>query len=89
VSAAGWFELSPPMAFGMPQFSLTPILIMVLAMLVIMAETTGNCLAIGKLVGKRPTSAPWAMRSAPTACRPCWAVPSTASRTTPSPRTPG
>ncbi|GLH31829.1 xanthine permease [Pseudomonas sp. BR1R-5] len=52
VSEAAWFELSPPMAFGAPQFSTTPILIMVLAMLVIMAETTGNCLAIGKLVGK-------------------------------------
>ncbi|MBD9629940.1 nucleobase:cation symporter-2 family protein [Pseudomonas sp. PDM19] len=52
VGEAAWFELSPPMAFGVPQFSLTPILIMVLAMLVIMAETTGNCLAIGKLVGK-------------------------------------
>ncbi|MFR0690375.1 nucleobase:cation symporter-2 family protein [Enterobacterales bacterium AE_CKDN230030158-1A_HGKHYDSX7] len=52
VGEAAWFELSPPMAFGTPQFSVTPILIMVLAMLVIMAETTGNCLAIGKLVGK-------------------------------------
>jgi NCS2 family nucleobase:cation symporter-2 len=39
-------------ACGMPQFSLMPILVMTLAMLVIMAETTGNCLAIGKLTGK-------------------------------------
>ncbi|MBK5537633.1 purine permease [Pseudomonas sp. TH05] len=52
VSNAAWFELSPPMAFGMPQFSLTPILVMTLAMLVIMAETTGNCLAIGRLTGR-------------------------------------
>ncbi|WP_027906721.1 nucleobase:cation symporter-2 family protein [Pseudomonas taiwanensis] len=52
VGAAAWFELSAPMAFGVPQFSLTPVLIMFLAMLVIMAETTGNCLAIGKLTGK-------------------------------------
>jgi len=52
VGQAAWFELSPPMAFGAPQFSSVPILIMLLAMLVIMAETTGNCLAIGKLVGK-------------------------------------
>ena len=52
VAQAAWFELSPPMAFGVPQFSSVPILIMLLAMLVIMAETTGNCLAIGKLVGK-------------------------------------
>ncbi|AGZ35620.1 MAG: nucleobase:cation symporter-2 family protein [Pseudomonas sp.] len=52
VGAAAWFELSAPMAFGVPQFLLTPVLIMFLAMLVIMAETTGNCLAIGKLTGK-------------------------------------
>jgi len=55
VSEAAWFELSAPMAFGMPEFSLVPILIMTLAMLVIMAETTGNCLAIGKLTGKPTT----------------------------------
>ncbi|WP_339515253.1 nucleobase:cation symporter-2 family protein [Pseudomonas sp. RL_15y_Pfl2_60] len=55
VGEAAWFELSPPMAFGAPEFSLMPILIMTLAMLVIMAETTGNCLAIGKLTG-RPTT---------------------------------
>ena len=55
VGKAAWFELSPPFAFGMPQFGLVPALIMALAMLVIMAETTGNCLAIGQIVG-RPTS---------------------------------
>ncbi len=55
VSEAAWFELSPPMAFGAPQFSLVPIMVMTLAMLVIMAETTGNCLAIGKLTGKPTT----------------------------------
>lgn len=55
VGEAAWFELSAPMAFGVPQFSLTPILIMTLAMLVIMAETTGNCLAIGKLTGRAIT----------------------------------
>ncbi|MGH8381505.1 nucleobase:cation symporter-2 family protein [Pseudomonas sp.] len=55
VGTAAWFELSPPMAFGTPQFSLMPILVMTLAMLVIMAETTGNCLAIGKLTGKPTT----------------------------------
>lgn len=47
VGAAAWFELSAPFAFGAPQFGLAPALIMALAMLVIMAETTGNCLAIG------------------------------------------
>ncbi|MBF8746286.1 nucleobase:cation symporter-2 family protein [Pseudomonas monteilii] len=52
VGDAAWFELSAPMAFGVPEFAFTPVLIMLLAMLVIMAETTGNCLAIGKLIGK-------------------------------------
>ena len=52
VSEAVWFEVSPPFAFGLPSFGLGPTLVMTLAMLVIMAETTGNCLAIGKIVGK-------------------------------------
>ncbi|EYS97802.1 permease [Cupriavidus sp. SK-4] len=52
VGNAAWFEVSPPFAFGMPQFGVAPTLVMILAMLVIMAETTGNCLAIGQIVGK-------------------------------------
>ncbi len=52
VSEAAWFDISAPMALGQPQFALVPGLIMTLAMLVIMAETTGNCLAIGKLTGR-------------------------------------
>lgn len=55
VSEAAWFEISPPFAFGLPSFSVAPILIMTLAMLVIMAETTGNVLAIGSIIG-RPSS---------------------------------
>lgn len=55
VSEAAWFEISAPFAFGLPEFSVAPILIMTLAMLVIMAETTGNVLAIGTIVG-RPSS---------------------------------
>jgi len=56
VGSAAWFEISRPMKFGAPEFAVVPILIMVLAMCIILAETTGNCLAIGKLVG-RPTDA--------------------------------
>jgi NCS2 family nucleobase:cation symporter-2 len=52
VASAAWFEISPPFAFGLPQFQLAPALVMILAMLVIMAETTGNCLAIRQIVGK-------------------------------------
>ncbi len=55
VGRAAWFELSPPFAFGAPAFGVVPALIMTLAMMVIMAETTGNCLAIGQIVG-RPTT---------------------------------
>ncbi|MFJ4288900.1 nucleobase:cation symporter-2 family protein [Cupriavidus sp. NPDC089707] len=55
VGSAAWFEISPPFAFGLPQFGIAPTLVMILAMLVIMAETTGNCLAIGQIVGKPST----------------------------------
>lgn len=54
VNSAQWFEILPPFAFGPPKFELVPIMVMMTTMCVIMAETTGNCLAIGKLVG-RPT----------------------------------
>lgn len=50
VGDAAWFGISAPMAFGTPQFSLVPILVMTLAMIVIMAETTGNTLAIGRMI---------------------------------------
>lgn len=55
VGDAAWFEISAPFAFGWPRFAVTPILVMTLAMLVIMAETTGNVLAIGTIIG-RPSS---------------------------------
>ncbi|MFM0282262.1 nucleobase:cation symporter-2 family protein [Paraburkholderia sediminicola] len=55
VGDAAWFEISAPFAFGAPSFAVTPILVMSLAMLVIMAETTGNVLAIGTIIG-RPSS---------------------------------
>ncbi|ANH76005.1 xanthine permease family protein [Ralstonia insidiosa] len=55
VGRANWFEISPPFAFGLPSFALTPVLVMTLAMLVIMAETTGNVLAIGTIIGRPST----------------------------------
>lgn len=54
VNSANWFALLPPFYFGRPKFEVIPILVMMTTMCVIMAETTGNCLAIGRLVG-RPT----------------------------------
>ncbi|MCW4590541.1 purine permease [Gluconacetobacter entanii] len=55
VHDAPWFALSMPMAFGVPTFHLMPVVIMTLTMLVILAETTGNCIAVGRLV-ERPTN---------------------------------
>jgi len=52
VHSAAWFEISPPFAFGLPKFGIAPTLIMTLAMMVIMAETTGNVLAIGNIVNR-------------------------------------
>lgn len=50
VADAAWIGVAMPMSFGLPKFDLVPILIMTLAMVVIMAETTGNTLAIGRMV---------------------------------------
>ena len=53
VSEAAWVGLAAPLSFGAPRFEIVPILMMSLAMLVILAETTGNMLAIGHIVGVR------------------------------------
>jgi xanthine permease len=55
VSATPWFAMAHPLLFGPPKFVLLPALVMSLAMLVVMTETTGNCLAIGEITG-RPIS---------------------------------
>lgn len=55
VGEAAWFGISMPLALGVPQFAVVPILVMVLAMLVIMAESTGNVLALGKMVDMKIT----------------------------------
>ena len=39
--------------FGTPRFALLPSLILCFGMLVVMTETTGNCLAIGEIAGRR------------------------------------
>jgi uric acid transporter len=55
VPATPWFAMAHPLLFGPPHFVLLPALVMSLAMLVVMTETTGNCLAIGEITG-RPIS---------------------------------
>ncbi len=52
VSNTPWFAMARPMLFGSPRFALLPSLVMCIAMLVVMTETTGNCLAIGEITGR-------------------------------------
>ena len=52
VPATPWFALAHPLLFGLPHFVLLPALVMSLSMLVVMTETTGNCLAIGEITGR-------------------------------------
>lgn len=52
VGATPWFALAHPLLFGRPHFALLPALILCFAMLVVMTETTGNCLAIGEISGR-------------------------------------
>jgi xanthine permease len=53
VGSTPWFAMARPMLFGWPQFALLPSLVMCVAMLVVMTETTGNCLAIGEITGRK------------------------------------
>jgi NCS2 family nucleobase:cation symporter-2 len=52
VAATPWFAMAHPLLFGPPHFVLLPALVMSLSMLVVMTETTGNCLAIGEITGR-------------------------------------
>ena len=55
VALTPWFGMAHPLMFGWPRFSPLPMLVMSVAMIVVMTETTGNCLAIGEIAG-RPIS---------------------------------
>jgi uracil-xanthine permease len=52
VPATPWFAMAHPLLFGPPHFAVLPALVMSLSMLVVMTETTGNCLAIGEITGR-------------------------------------
>ena len=52
VGVTPWFAFAHPLLFGRPHFALLPSLILCFAMLVVMTETTGNCLAIGEIAGR-------------------------------------
>jgi NCS2 family nucleobase:cation symporter-2 len=52
VGSTQWFAVARPLLFGGPRFALLPAVVMSIAMLVVMTETTGNCLAIGEITGR-------------------------------------
>jgi uric acid transporter len=53
VASAAWVGFDYPFAFGPPKFEYGAILAMILVMLVVMVESTGDFLAIGQIVGKK------------------------------------
>lgn len=55
VETAAWFGMVPPLYFGMPTFDIMSIISLTIVMLVIMVETTGDCIAIGEIVGRKIT----------------------------------
>ena len=55
VGEATWLGITTPFYFGIPKFSLTAILAMIIVMAVTAVETTGDVFATGEVVGKRIT----------------------------------
>ncbi|SCM83457.1 Xanthine permease [uncultured Sporomusa sp.] len=55
VAAANWLGITTPFAFGLPTFDLASIVAMILVMLVVMTETTGDCIAVGEIIDKPVT----------------------------------
>ena len=53
VGRADWIGVITPFSFGLPTFNVGSIISMIIVMLVVMVETTGDCIAIGEIV-KRP-----------------------------------
>lgn len=52
VVEAPWIGITTPFWFGLPTFDGASIAAMVLVMLVVMTETTGDCIAIGEIIDK-------------------------------------
>jgi xanthine permease len=55
VELSPWLGITTPFAFGMPTFDAASIAAMVIVMLVVMTETTGDCIAVGEIVEKEIT----------------------------------
>jgi len=56
VETAHWFGITTPFYFGMPIFDPASIAAMVIVMLVVMTETTGDCVAVAEIVEKPITA---------------------------------
>ena len=52
VGRADWISVTTPFSFGFPTFDVGSVISMVIVMLVVMVETTGDSIAIGEIVGK-------------------------------------
>ncbi|GAA0747079.1 nucleobase:cation symporter-2 family protein [Clostridium oceanicum] len=52
VHSSDWINIDVPLHFGMIKFNLTAIISMILVMLVMMTEATGNMIAIHEMIGK-------------------------------------
>ena len=53
VGEASWLGITTPFYFGIPKFSATALLAMIIVMAVTAVETTGDVFATGEVVGKR------------------------------------
>jgi OHCU decarboxylase len=53
VASANWLGYTTPFYFGMPTFSVTAIISMLIVMVITMVETTGDVYATGEIVRKR------------------------------------
>jgi uracil-xanthine permease len=53
VASAGWVGYTMPFYFGVPTFSVTAIISMMIVMVITMVETTGDVYATGEIVQKR------------------------------------
>ncbi|MEV7415405.1 nucleobase:cation symporter-2 family protein [Streptomyces sp. NPDC089919] len=52
VGQAGWLGVSTPFHYGLPHFSVFPVLAMVVVMMITMVETTGDVYAMGEITGR-------------------------------------
>jgi NCS2 family nucleobase:cation symporter-2 len=53
VMAAPWFDVVDPLHFGIPKFSVVPIVTMCIVMIVVMIESLGMFLALGEMTGSK------------------------------------